>query len=94
MRFFVTAAALCLAAINPTEAFAAERSVKLSISGMWCAGCAYMVRQTLSELDGVQSVQVSARDKTALVTFEDSKTTVAKLTDATSGVGFPSTVSE
>jgi mercuric ion binding protein len=61
---------------------------------MWCAGCAYMVKETLSDVEGVRGIEVSARRKDAIVTFEDTETDVATLLAATSGAGFPSTVIE
>jgi mercuric ion binding protein len=38
--------------------------------------------------------EVSYPEKTAVVTFDDARTTVAALTQATAGVGFPSRVAE
>ena len=94
MRTFLGAATMGLVLLGASPAFAAEQTVTLSISGMWCAGCAYMVKETLWDVEGVQFVEVSARRKDAIVTFEDTETDVATLLAATSGAGFPSTVSE
>jgi mercuric ion binding protein len=43
---------------------------------------------------GVARAEVSYADKTAVVTFNDAKTTVAALIQATADVGFPSRVAE
>lgn len=76
------------------SAFAGEQTVTLEVSGMTCASCPYIVRQTLAAVDGVTAVEVSFADKSAVVTYDDSKTEVAVLTLATADMGFPSTVKE
>ena len=76
------------------SASAEEQTVSLAVDGMWCAGCTYSVKQTLAQVPGERVVDVSGREKMAVVTFDDQETTVAALTDATAGVGFPSTPKE
>ena len=61
---------------------------------MTCASCPYIVKQTLAAVDGVTDVEVSFAEKSAVVTYDDSKTEVAALTAATGDMGFPSTVKE
>jgi mercuric ion binding protein len=61
---------------------------------MWCAGCSYIVKTTLADVPGVTAVDVSMAEKTAVVTFDDAETEVARLTEATAEVGFPSRVAE
>jgi mercuric ion binding protein len=85
-----TAAALVLSGC----ALAAEQTVRLAIDGMWCAGCSYIVKKTLASVPGVAAVDVSMAEKAAVVTFDDAETGVARLTEATAGVGFPSRVAE
>lgn len=75
-------------------AFAGEQTVILEVSGMTCASCPYIVRQTLADVDGVTAVEVSFMEKSAVVTYDDSKTEVAALTHATTNMGFPSTLKE
>jgi mercuric ion binding protein len=75
-----------------SAAQAAERTVTLSVEGMTCASCPYIVRQSLASVDGVLAVDVSFDDKTAVVTFDDSKAGAADLTQATAEMGFPSQV--
>jgi periplasmic mercuric ion binding protein len=67
---------------------AAERTVRLAVDRMWCAGCSYIVKTTLASVPGVSEVDVSMAEKAAVVTFDDAETTVAALTQATAGVGF------
>ncbi len=73
---------------------AGERSVTLEVGNLFCATCPYIVEQALAEVPGVASAQVSYRDKTAVVTFDDETTTIAALTAATAAYGFPSRPAE
>jgi mercuric ion binding protein len=77
-----------------TSAFAGEQTVTLEVSGMTCASCPYIVKQTLATVDGVTAVDVSFAEKSAVVTYDDGKTEVAALTLATSNMGFPSSLKE
>ncbi len=86
----VTTAALVLSG----PVLAAERTVRLAVDGMWCAGCSYIVKKTLAGVSGVTAVDVSMAEKAAVVTFDDAETDVARLTEATAGVGFPSRVAD
>jgi mercuric ion binding protein len=90
MAIVTIAAALVLSG----SALAAERTVRLAVDGMWCAGCPYIVKKTLAGVPGVAAVDVSMAEKAAVVTFDDSETDVARLTEATAEVGFPSRVAE
>ena len=58
--------------------------------GMWCPSCSYIIKRTLAEVPGVQDVSVSYDDQVAIVRFDDDKTDVTALTQATAEVGFPS----
>jgi periplasmic mercuric ion binding protein len=72
----------------------ADRTVTLAVDGMTCASCPYIVRTGLQEVPGVARVDVSNAEKTAVVAFDDAKATVAILTQATAGVGFPSRLAQ
>ena len=72
------------------SAFAAERTIALTVDGMTCASCPYIVKKSLTKVDGVKSVDVSLQARLAVVTFNDAKTNVAAMTDATFRAGFPS----
>jgi mercuric ion binding protein len=71
---------------------AAERTVRLAVDNMTCAGCSYIGKKTLASMPGVAEVDASMAEKAAVVTFDDDETDVTKLTEATAGVGFPSRV--
>ena len=74
-----------------TPAFAAERTLTLAVQNMYCANCPFVVRKSLEAVPGVAKVTVSYKDKTAIVTFDDSKVDLKALTTATKNAGYPST---
>jgi mercuric ion binding protein len=88
----LSATTLCLTLLASGAVMAAERTVTLAVDGMTCASCPYIVRTALQEIPGVARAEVSYAEKTAVVTFDDAEITVAALTRATAGVGFPSRV--
>ena len=68
------------------------RTVTLRVDGLWCPGCSYIVRRALMGTPGVVDAKVSMRTKSAIVTYDRSKTAVAALTAATTNYGFPSQI--
>lgn len=90
MKKLITLLALS-AALSP-PAWAATQTVTLSVSGMTCATCPITVKKALNKVEGVESIEVNVEKKEALVTFDDAKTTVEVLLEATKKAGYPSTV--
>ena len=74
---------------SPT-AFGAERTVALAVQNMYCAACPLTVKGSLEAVAGVSRVVVSYAEKTAVVTFDDAKTTVPAMIAATTNAGYPS----
>jgi mercuric ion binding protein len=75
-------------------AFAAPKTVTLSVPSMNCSACPLTVKTALQRVDGVEKVSVTYEPKEAVVTFDDAKTTVDKLRAATANAGFPSLLKE
>ena len=73
-------------------AFGAERTVTLVVDNMTCELCPPVVKKSLSRVPGVAKADVSAKNGTATVVFDDEKTNVAALVDATLNAGYPSRV--
>lgn len=73
-------------------AFAAVRTVTLSVPGMYCEVCPITVRKALEKVPGVSRVNVSFEKKEALVAFDDASTSIKALEDATFEAGYESTV--
>ncbi len=80
--------ALALAAVV-APVWAATQTVTLSVPGMTCSACPITVKKAI---DGVSKVDVTFETREAVVTFDDAKTSVQKLTKATEDAGYPSSV--
>jgi periplasmic mercuric ion binding protein len=85
-------AVLTLALALGASAWAATKTVTLSVPGMTCAACPITVKKALSKVDGVIKTEVSYETKEATVTYDDAKTSVNTLLDATRNAGYPSSV--
>ena len=57
---------------------------------MYCAACPYTVKASLEAVPGVAKVLVSYKDKSASVTYDDARTDVKALMEATTNAGYPS----
>ena len=90
MNKLITVLALSVALSAP--AWAATQTVTLSVTGMTCAACPITVKKALNKVEGVENIEVNLEKKEALVTFDDAKTTVEALLEATKNAGYPSTV--
>ncbi len=90
MKIFVTVIALL--AVLSAPAWAATQTVTLSVTGMTCKACPITIKKALNKVEGVEHIEVNSEKKEALVTFDDAKTTVEALLEATNNAGYPSTV--
>jgi periplasmic mercuric ion binding protein len=84
------ASAVAISALTSSTAFAAEKTVTLAVNNMDCADCPYILKKSLERVPGVAKVAVSFTDKTATVTYDDSKADLKALTTATTNAGYPS----
>jgi mercuric ion binding protein len=87
---FLASLAFGLGLLASSTAFAGERTITLAIQNMYCEACPITVRKSLERVPGVTKALVSFTDKTAVVTYDDSKTDVKALTTATTNAGYPS----
>ena len=71
-------------------ALAGTKTVTLEVPGMTCSACPITVRAALKKVPGVEKVSVSYEPKEAVVTFDDAKTSLAALQEATRNAGYPS----
>ena len=71
-------------------AYANDKTVTLSVPGMFCEMCPATVSKALKKVDGVEKVAASFETKEAVVTFDDAKTSVDALRKATADAGYPS----
>jgi mercuric ion binding protein len=77
-----------------TPAHANDKTVTLSVPGMYCEMCPATVSKALKKVDGVEKVAASFETKEAVVTFDDAKTDVDALRKATANAGYPSMVKQ
>ena len=90
MSKLLTSVAFGLALFASSTAFAGERTITLAVQNMYCDACPLTVKKSLEAVPGVAKVAVSYKDKTAIVTFDDTKANVKALTTATTNAGYPS----
>lgn len=79
-------------ALIAAPAFAALQTVTLAVPDMNCAVCPITVKKALLQVKGVKAVQVDFDHRSAAVKFDDAKTNIAALTQATTEAGYPSSV--
>lgn len=92
MKATLILATLVLAAGIAAPAAAAQKTVVLSVPTMNCAACPITVRKALEKVPGVHTVRATLEPPEAVVTFDDAKTSVDQLTEATRQAGYPSSV--
>ena len=83
---------IAMAACCSVSGVAATKTVTLSVDGMTCAACPITVKKALSKVEGVSQVDVTFEKREAVVTFDNAKASVQKLTKATEDAGYPSSV--
>ncbi len=74
--------------------WAAIQTVSLSVPGMYCASCPFIVQGAIQELPGIESVETDLDSRKAVVVFDDTLTSIDDITFATMNVGYESTVIE
>ena len=89
MSKLLASVALAVSVLASSTTFAAEKTVTLAVKNMYCADCPFIVRKSLEAVP-VSKAVVSYKDKTAVVTYDDSRADVAALTRATTEAGYPS----
>ena len=90
-QFLATILSAAMLALG-AGALAAEQTVTLAVKNMTCVSCPYIVKQSLTRIDGVKAVDVSLEEKQAVVQYDDTKINVEALITATTNYGFPSSV--
>ncbi len=90
MTKFLTSVAFGLGLLASSTAFAGEKTVTLTVQNMYCAACPHTVKSSLEAVPGVVKATVSYKEKTAVVTYDDTRADVKALTTATTKAGYPS----
>jgi mercuric ion binding protein len=92
MKKLITAAFFASSVLLSPALMAAEKTIKLSVPGMTCASCPYIVKGSIDALDGIKSVEAVMEDRSATVTYDDTITNLEMITQATANVGYPSSL--
>jgi len=90
MRKLAFAATFIL--LTASTSVAEERSVNLSVPGMFCASCPFVVQAAIGEVEGVLSVTTDVDERTALVRYDDAVAHVGEITAASTNAGYEATV--
>jgi mercuric ion binding protein len=88
MKLLIAAAVFGLSA----HSLAATQSTTLSVPSMNCASCPITVKLAIGKVDGVRNVRTNLAQRQTTVTFDDTKTTVEAIMQATKDAGYPSKV--
>lgn len=73
---------------RPAQTKMAVKTVSIPVKGMACGVCAARVTKTLSVIEGVKSVEVSAPKGNARVTYVEAKVSLEDLRTAVNKLGF------
>lgn len=92
MKKLIPSLAFAVLTSASSMAVAAEQTIKLSVPGMTCVSCPYMVKQAISAVDGIKAVEATMEDRSATVTFEDTLTSIKAIQQATADIGYRSSV--
>ena len=65
-----------------------------TVEKMTCAACPITVKTAMSRVEGVRSVDVDFKSKTATVTFDPTVTTADEIAQASANAGYPAEVAE
>jgi periplasmic mercuric ion binding protein len=76
MSKLLAAAAIAISVLASSTALAAEKTITLAVKNMYCADCPFIVRKSLEAVPGVSKAVVSYKDKTAVVTYDDTRADV------------------
>jgi mercuric transport protein len=87
-KLFIYGIALALILSICGAVSAATRTVTIRVKGMSCGGCAISLEQTLKSTEGVEDAKVSYERGEALIKYDDSKVTVAKLREVIKSAGY------
>lgn len=94
MKKLLSVLALIGSVTVASAAFAGERTVTFAVENMTCASCPYIVKTSMAAVPGVAKVSVSEAAKTAIVTFDDAKTSAEAIAAAATQAGYPARLAQ
>ena len=81
------------ASVTPASSDLNLQTTRLEVDGMWCPSCSYFVRKALEGTQGVVDAEVSARDGTAIVTYDPRTCNVKQLIASVTKIGYQARIS-
>ena len=81
-------AAFLLIALTSISAFADTKKSTIRVDGMKCSKCSGSVEKALKATAGVEKVEMNLERKEAVIEYDDTKVTEAKLREVINGTGF------
>ena len=67
---------------------AAEKTVEISLPSIQCGRCVRTIEKALDNSGGIVNSDIDVENKKAVITYDDTKTDLAKIVDAISGAGY------
>lgn len=89
---FALSTLLILFMVSCTEKKQASTSVKMKITGMYCAACVINVSKALNDVPGVTGVRMNAARAEAFIKIDRSLLDTQSLTEAVNKCGFAAAV--
>lgn len=65
-----------------------EKTVVISLPSIQCGMCVKTIKKALGKVEGIIETKVDLENKSASITFDDSKTSVEKLVEAITTAGY------
>ena len=84
--------AAVLTTLFSSPLLAAPKTVTLGVPGMTCGACPITVKKAITRVDGVVLAKVDFDKRQAVVTYDDAKSDVEKIMQATANAGYPSEI--
>ena len=91
-RLILVAAISCIVALPALATTAKTAHVVLTISGMYCQGCATGIQAMLERTDGVIRADVSYDDRRATIEYNPDRTTPAKIISTVRKMGYKTSI--
>lgn len=64
------------------------KKIEIKVEGMHCEGCSKRLTKVLSNIDGVENVEVSLENKLAKIDYNENITKIEELEEAIIDAGF------
>lgn len=74
--------------------WAKEKKTCFKVEGMTCAACVVTTKIAIKKLEGIQDIEVSLKNKSAIVNYDDSKTDPLKIKEKIDSIGYVATLNQ